>query len=235
MNINDALLLIAPSAAISSLLTVGLTFLTKTWWTERIRGSIRHEYDQLLENYKAQLKEESDQKLETLKAQLKGASDVQIEQLKTQLAIAANERNVRSSRSITRLLEVSEKTYELLMEAHNSISFSAEVLSNIGASEWNTYRDSVSQRCDAFTKYFYTQRIYFAGPLAVCLQKASILFNDAANQIIEAVDSRDVRRLKELIPFGEHFKKDTTPLFREVEHRIRISLGLEFVDAMQTD
>lgn len=44
------------SATISTLLAGALIWLLRNWISERLRNSIRHEYDQKIERYKAQLK-----------------------------------------------------------------------------------------------------------------------------------------------------------------------------------
>src|SRR4029450_5475507 len=69
--------------ALGSFAGAGLTVLAlKTWLSERIKGSIKAEYDERIETLKAQLKNQYDEKLETLKAQLKSQSDIEIEQVK---------------------------------------------------------------------------------------------------------------------------------------------------------
>jgi hypothetical protein len=77
---------------VGSLAGAGLTVLAlRTWISERIKGSIKAEYDE---------------KLETHKAQLKAQSDVEIEQLKSRLSVAAAQQQVRFSRLHEKRAEV---------------------------------------------------------------------------------------------------------------------------------
>lgn len=64
------------SAAVSASLSAFLILLTKSWISERLKNSIKNEYDA---------------KLETHKAQLKADADIQAERLRAQLSIAATE------------------------------------------------------------------------------------------------------------------------------------------------
>ena len=63
------------SAGVNAALSSLIIWITKSWISERLKQSIKHEYDQKLEIHKAQLKAES---------------DVEIERLKCQLSISAN-------------------------------------------------------------------------------------------------------------------------------------------------
>lgn len=62
------------SATISGILTAVLVWLSKTWISERIKDSIRHEYDRKLETHKSLLATEQSQNLERIKAELGTAS-----------------------------------------------------------------------------------------------------------------------------------------------------------------
>ncbi|MGD2109207.1 MAG: hypothetical protein PVI86_07430 [Phycisphaerae bacterium] len=69
---NAATILMSITA--SGALTGALLWLTKSWISERLRNSIRHEYDQKLAAYQAQLKGEHDTQLERLRANLQIAA-----------------------------------------------------------------------------------------------------------------------------------------------------------------
>ena len=102
--------------AVGSVAGAGITVLAlRTWVSERIRGSIKAEYDERIESLKAQLKSEYDQKLETHRAQLKSQSDVEIEQLKSRLSVAAAQQQLRFSR-------LHEKRAEVITEVYASLN-----------------------------------------------------------------------------------------------------------------
>ena len=103
--------------ALGSFAGAGLTvFALKTWLSERIKGSIKAEYDERIETLKAQLKNQYDEKLETLKAQLKSQSDIEIEQVKSRLSIAATQQQVRFSRLHEKRAAVIAEMYSALQE-----------------------------------------------------------------------------------------------------------------------
>jgi len=54
----------------SSIISGLLIWMTKSWIAERLKNSIKHEYDQKLESHKAQLKYEADTEIEKIKAEL---------------------------------------------------------------------------------------------------------------------------------------------------------------------
>ncbi|MBF7144138.1 MULTISPECIES: hypothetical protein [Pseudomonas] len=78
MDWTDFLLNTLVSASAGTVLTGLLAFLFKTWITERLTSSIRHEYDSKLEQLKSDLKAQADENLALLKAEL----DLQAERLK---------------------------------------------------------------------------------------------------------------------------------------------------------
>jgi hypothetical protein len=101
--------------AIGSFAGAGLTVLAlRTWLSERIKGSIKAEYDEKIETLKAQLKSQYDLELETRKAQLKSQSDIEIEQLKSRLNIAATQQQVQFSGLHVKRAEVIAQVYASL-------------------------------------------------------------------------------------------------------------------------
>ncbi len=91
----EFILEILPSATVSGLLTAALLFLTRSWVSERLKNSIKNEYDLKLETHKSELKARLDSDIETHKAQLKSQSDVEIEKLKASLNVAAAEKHIK--------------------------------------------------------------------------------------------------------------------------------------------
>lgn len=106
----------------SAALTSILLWLTKSWISERLKNSIKSEYDQKLETHKAQLKCTTDTEIEKIKNQLKYASDVEVERLKSQLSITANEHNVLFSRLQEKRASTIAKTYSLLSTVIDAVT-----------------------------------------------------------------------------------------------------------------
>ena len=87
----------ATSAGISALLVAILGWLCRAWITERLKGSIKHEYDDRLEKLKAELKTQGDAHLASLKAEV----DRQAEKLR----IAATSFSEVQKATITKKIE----------------------------------------------------------------------------------------------------------------------------------
>ncbi len=67
-------------------LTLGLViFFARNWFLERLKNSIKHEYDLSLEKFKGELKHDNDKSLENLKADLKSNNDLSLEKFKGEL------------------------------------------------------------------------------------------------------------------------------------------------------
>lgn len=67
---DNFIITILSSAGLSGILTVFLLWLTKTWISDRLKISIKNEYDEKLETHKANLRAESGVELEKLKSNL---------------------------------------------------------------------------------------------------------------------------------------------------------------------
>src|SRR5712664_4066698 len=96
--------------ALTVLLSTGAgtaaAWISKNMFLERLKNSIRAEYEE---------------KLETHKAQLKCESDKEIERLRAQLQIASAERNVQYSRVFDQTAEIISETYSRLWVFMNAI------------------------------------------------------------------------------------------------------------------
>ncbi|QXW27191.1 hypothetical protein KXJ74_07200 [Acinetobacter johnsonii] len=69
-------------------LTLGIVlFLAKNWFLERLKNSIKHEYDISLEKFKGELKSSHDKELEDLKAFLKKQTDINLEDYRFQIEL----------------------------------------------------------------------------------------------------------------------------------------------------
>lgn len=76
---------IITSTAVSTALTAALIWFSKTWMTERLKSSIKHEYDLALETHKSALTAEHQRDNETLKAQLTERHGRDVEILRAEL------------------------------------------------------------------------------------------------------------------------------------------------------
>jgi hypothetical protein len=141
------------SVTVSTVLAAALVWVTKSWISERLKSSIRHEYDQ---------------KLETHKAQLSAHSAVETERLRSQLSMQATEHAVRFQGLHEKRAAVIAEMYSLLVEAYWKASSFASPM------EWAGEPDKQQKYTDAmnsfasFYQYFDKNQIYL--PPAICAQ-----------------------------------------------------------------
>lgn len=159
------------SSAVSTLLIAALLLLSKSWVLERLKNSIRHEYDLGLETHKAQLKMQADMemerlrsdfsaKLESHKAELKAQADVETERLRSQLSIAAHERQVSFAGLYSKRAEVIAEIYSLFVQAYwDTASFASPLEWNGEPDKKEKYQTAMNS-CAAFFQYFEKNRIY---------------------------------------------------------------------------
>jgi len=93
--------------------TVALViWLWKTWISEKIKGQIKHEYDEK----NAELKFEYDKQVEVLRAALNAQAAREIESLKNQFSLIAVERQIRFTRLHEKRAEAIADAYEQINE-----------------------------------------------------------------------------------------------------------------------
>lgn len=158
--------------ALGSLAGAGLTVLAlRTWISERIKGSIKAEYDERIETLKAQLKSEYDQKLETHKAQLKAQSDVEIEQLKSRLSVAAAQQQVRFSRLHEKRAEVITQVYASLNTLLIAVSEYTAVIEPAGMPPREERAKNAGEAINNFWGLYRDNKIFIPRPTTVKLDQ----------------------------------------------------------------
>jgi hypothetical protein len=158
--------------AVGSLAGAGLTVLAlRTWISERIKGSIKAEYDERIETLKAQLKSEYDQKLETHKAQLKAQSDVEIEQLKSRLSVAAAQQQVRFSRLHEKRAEVITEVYASLNTLLGAVSEYTAVFEPAGISPREERAKKAVEAINTFMVLYRDNKIFIPRPTTAKLDQ----------------------------------------------------------------
>ena len=71
---NDIIVTILASVTASSIASGVIVWLSKTWISERVKNSIKHEYDLKLESYKATIEIEKSATIENIKSNLKDST-----------------------------------------------------------------------------------------------------------------------------------------------------------------
>ena len=141
------------SAAVSAVLTAALIWLSKSWISERLKNSIKHEYDQ---------------KLETHRAQLSAHSAVETERLRSQLNMQATEHAVRFQGLHEKSADVIAEMYALLVEAHWKASSFASPMEWTGEPDKQQKYSDAMNSFTAFFQFFDKHQIYL--PPAICAQ-----------------------------------------------------------------
>jgi hypothetical protein len=139
---SETISLILGSATVSTALSGVIIWITKNWISERLKNSIKHEYDLKIEVLKTNLKAESDQTLERLKADL-------------------HMHNVRSSKLI-------EQRGEVIKELHAKIDVLAMHLHSlvyplqlVGEKSIEDKDKDVFEAGKALEEYYRANKIYF--------------------------------------------------------------------------
>lgn len=123
-----------------------LVFLTKSWISEKLKNSIKSEYDL---------------KLESHKAQLKATSDVEIEKIKYEINIAITKHSVMFSKLHEQRAIVIAETYDLLKKLYIALSRYTAIYEPPGAPTKEERRNDAAKALTAFREYIEIKDIYF--------------------------------------------------------------------------
>ena len=144
-------LTILTSVGASGALAAALIWLGKSWISEHIRSSIKHEYDQKLAAFQARLKAEHDTELERLRADLQ---------------IKAAERQIRYQKLHEQVAKTVARTYGLLQQLYGLIRlYVSDVGSSTDPSD-EELRSMISNAIRDFRAYYRPRRIYFPEDVA---------------------------------------------------------------------
>ncbi len=172
----DGLLQILASASISTVLAGILLWISRLWLSERLKASIKAEYDQKLETHKAQLQAQSSVELEKLRAALKAEADVQTEKLRSELNAASHEHNVKFSHLHEMRAVTLTETYALLRNLHDRMADYVAIFEFAGGPSREDCRKAVVEAYPAFCNYYLNR--------AILLPKATANRLDAINKDI---------------------------------------------------
>lgn len=162
------------TALIVSILGTGLiNFIFRTWISERMKNTIKSEYDQ---------------KLETHKAILKSQSDVEIERLKSQLALVGIEHQIRFSKLHEMRAEIVADTYEKLKDLHHKLGEYVQIFEPAGGKPKNERRQAAYESHESFRGYFQTKLIFFPKSTADKLEKINLDLVRAFNNFTFGVE-----------------------------------------------
>lgn len=222
----DFLVTIISSAAVSAALGALLIWLTKSWIGERLRNSIRAEYDTKLESHRAQIKAEYDKQIETHKAQLKSQSDVELEKLKASLSIAAAERSTTFQRLHERRVEVIEKTYAGLRNLHSCVTEYVAIVEFGGTPTREERRKKTADAFYHFNPYFTQHQIFLPKRVADLIQQANNELLQMTNRFTFMVDmAKNTPNVDEWMKITDRLDKEFKAALVGLENELRQALG----------
>jgi hypothetical protein len=216
---------------ISAFAGAGLTVLAlRTWLSERIKGSIKNEYDEKIETLKAQLKSQYDEKLETHKAQLKSQYDIEIEQLKSRLSIAAAQQQVRFSRLHEKRAEVIADVYTALNDLMAAVSEYTAIFEPAGIPPREERLKTAVEAINNFGRLYRNRKIFIPHPTALKLDEIN---NQIRTQFIQfqwgvdfAIRANAVGNTTEKwVKISEELEKLSKVALAELEDDFRELLG----------
>jgi len=197
------------SVTMSTTLSAILVWLTKTWISERLRSSIKSEYDQ---------------KLETHKAQLKAESDVEVERLRSQLSISATEHQVRFANLHEKRGEVIAKTYSLLKELFNNLRDYIKIYETDKDKPKEQRREETIEAIKTFGDYVEPNIIFLPINTAEKLNNIDAQLVDAFNEFVIKVE-RGKDAGDNWLTVVKRVGTEIPPAMRELENEFRRILG----------
>ena len=227
MQLSDFVLTVLSSAAVSAALAGALLWLTKSWIGERLKHSIKSEYDEKLESHKAQLKAQFDTALETHKAQLKSQSEVELERFRSSLAIAAAERSVKFSRLHERRMEVIANTYAKLRALHAAVADYTKAFEMVGERSRADRRNDAVAAFGEFNPYFTQNQIFLPKGVADQIQHVGRELTKVANQFTFMVDQQKQPDPDAWMKILEQLENEVSQALVALEEALRNTIGDE--------
>lgn len=230
----EALVTILSSAAASAALSGALVWLLRNWISERLKGSIKYEYDAKLESHKAQLKAALDIELEGYKAKLFAENTAATERLKAELQIAASEHQIRFARLHEKVAEVVAETYSLLYQQAVAVERYVSVFERADGPSKEVRRLAVADAMKKLADYFRPRRLYLPKELADRIKAFEDKLFDLAQDFMWGVEAGGDERYPDRdtwFKVDKAMREEARPLFEALEDEFRRMLGVVSVGA----
>jgi hypothetical protein len=209
----DFLLYVLCSTFFSSLLVGVGVWLTRSWLSERMKNSIRFEYDQ---------------KLETHKAQLKAQSDVALERVRADLSIAVAEHQIQFARLHDERAVIIAETYARLKDLHVSLGDYVKIFEPAGDKPKEERRQVVQKAHENFITYFRVKRIWLPESAVTKIDSINDRSVSAFYSFFYEIEmtqnqgGHDVHKWYEIF---QHVKDEMPVALKELERDFRLLLG----------
>lgn len=201
------------SVTSSAGLTGFVLFFTKSYISERLKNSIKNEYDQKLESHKAILKADTEKEVERLKAQLQ---------------IASKEHEIRYTRLHERRAETIAETYSRLKKMHMSLGSYVDAFEMVGGPSRKVRRQQATDAHEDFRDYYLEKLIFFPKETARKLEKLDLecvrAFNEFAIRVDGSPDTTSAD-LKVWLDVLQRVSGEIAEALRDLEDNFRDLLG----------
>jgi hypothetical protein len=208
----DFLLYILFSGVLSTLLASIVLWLGRTWISERLRQSIKSEYEA---------------KLESHKAQLKAQNDVELERLRSELNLRATEHQVTFSRLHEKRADVIAQTYSLLRTTHDAIKDYTKAFEPAGDRPREERRKIAAEAQNAYYAYYSKNQIFLPRSATDLLEILNQSTVQIFNRFLFSVDQDPGGKISEWIKISEQVGGPYQTALNELESAFRKILGSE--------
>lgn len=186
---------------VSTLGTGLFNWILRLWVSEKIKSSIKNEYDQ---------------KLETHKAILKAETEIEIEKFKSQLSLVSIEHQIRFSKLHELRAEVIAETYALLKYLYTKLGDYVKLFEPVGDSPRDQRRKAAIIAHEKFSKYFQEKLIFFPKSTADKLEKINADLVKSFNQFSFGVEMAS--------QMGQNSTENWIKVFESVNGQIKEAL-----------
>jgi hypothetical protein len=149
-----------------------LVYLCREWITERLKASIKHEYDLLLESHRTRLSASAQHELETLKAKLEYENQVSLEKLRADIAIQGKEQEMKMTGLHAKRMESLGQIFGGLHSFIGSVDALLEVKDDEDTQRDNQGKKTI-EKLDALVAIYAVNRVFI--PVAITKQIDDIL------------------------------------------------------------
>ncbi len=177
--------------ALTTLLSTGLValfgFALRTWIKQKIKHSIKADYDQDLEKLKSQLKTASDLSVEQYKAELKAVNDAEMARLTAELARESSRQATKYGHVAKGQIEAIQLVYSAVESAYdNLVAFTLPFRAvNVDA---DALRKHAFQAIREFDEIYRGNRIHLTGDTELCVEKLYTVMLDKYNLFYYGVE-----------------------------------------------
>jgi len=207
--------------SIAALTAGSIVWLTKTWISEQLKNSIKHEYEKELELYKALNQID----LERRKSELQEG----VERFKSELAVAAAENQVKFAKLHENVAEVVAELYAKLFEVLYAFADYVSPYETSAMGEKQQRRSTLDEKLKALRTYFYPRRIYVARTLAEDIAKFEARVVQQSREFWRTVETGEEseERDEKWMAVSHQLHTEATPLFDDLEDAFRRLLGVD--------